>query len=235
MASATAVLYGRVISNSQKGTMYTYKLVPAPVLSTVPILQHFDILAKGAIARPEQFKLHFYPFNDLPTITSHVLPHFAICNLGLKMQKAHIEYMDLAAPICADDRQRINNAFAVFSLWFRNIPPDSNFYLEPLLPADDGDDNNSTRTKQGHLDREGCDRVLRRHQGAAASPSSKGSHKRRRTGGLDESDGLWLDDETLRELDHDASPAKRSKQKMESVSVWVSSISESKFNPDVVV
>jgi len=192
-------------------------------------------MAKGTIACLEQFKLHFYPFSDLPTITSHVLPHFVICSLGLKMQKAHIEYIDPASPIYAHDRQRINNAFAVFSLWFRNIPPESNFHLEPLLPTDDGDDNNSTYTKQGRLDREGYDRVLRQRQGAATSPSSKSSHNRQRMGGLDECDGLWLDDETLRELDNDASTAKRLKQKMESVAVWVFGISESKFNPDVVV
>jgi hypothetical protein len=222
------------VGGSQKYTTFNYKLVPAPSLGTVSFLEYRHDMAKGMMASQEDFKVHCYPFNDLPTITSHVRPHFVICNLGIKMQ-ANFVLGDL---VDASDRVRIFSSFALFGFWTRSIPEHerSDFCDGHLFPRGDEDDadNNSTVTKRGRLDFAGLRRSGRQHDAATTSPSATSSQKRRRTDTQD-SDGLSQDDETLRELEDVASPAKRLKEKMELVSAWVSSISETQFLPDVVV
>jgi hypothetical protein len=138
----------------------------------------------------------------------------------------------------ASDRARIASSFALFGFWTRSIPEHerSDFFDGHSFPRGDEDDadNNSTITKRGRLDSAGLRRSGRQRDAAATSSSATSSHKRRRTDTQD-SDGLSEDDETLRELEDVASPAKRLKEKMELVSAWVSSISETRFLPDVVV
>lgn len=175
-------------------------------------------------AGPDNFdSSYYYPFANLPIITSHVRPHFVICNIGLKMKNHLRDFFGL------DDSQRkiIEKAMDVFQRWTEDIPAESDFYRDPCNPAD-GDDNDSACTKEGRMDTVAYRRSLRTR--SPATPSNKSTHSRKRARGLEGSDVTWLDDETLRVLDEDASPGKRLKRKTESVSAWISSISEVKFD-----
>jgi hypothetical protein len=170
---------------------------------------------------------YYYPFNNFPTITSYVHPHFIICNIGLKMEKHLLEFFGTGSEIVESDRAMIERALAIFKKWTEDIPAESKFFREPHNPAED-DDNDSTLTKEGRRDTRAYRQSL--HAYSPTTPSNNSTHSRKRARGQEEADVLWLDDETLRVLDDDANPRDILKRKEVSVSAWISSISEVKFD-----
>jgi len=94
---------------------------------------------------------YYYPFDNFHNITSHVHPHFVICNIGLKMEKHLIEFFGTGSEIVQRDRV-IKIAVGIFKKWTEDIPVELTFYREPHNPAAGDDDNNSTLIKEGRRD-----------------------------------------------------------------------------------
>lgn len=189
------------------------------------IFRYSEDLKSGQVPRREDLDgPHLHPFKELPTVESHVQPHFVICNIGLKLKKADsgFDHLILLEP-------RLALAQAIYSKWTNDIPLNDAFYKN-IRRFNNDEDTNSDFTKQGRLDDDAYEGQGNRHDAAESTPSSR---KRRRAGsGPEESDGIWLDDETLRELDENASPTKRFKKRMEMVSHWVSNV---EFGVDIRV
>jgi hypothetical protein len=209
---------------------YNYTFIPARDLHAFEIRRCNEVMECTQIAGPDTFSSYYHPFDDFPTITSHIHPHFVICNIGLKMSNtSNVLAFLVANAIGAKNETVIEKAIKVFRKWTEDIPVDSGFYHDHLPTGRDGDDNNSTCTKEGRMDtRAFCQSLHKR--APPTSPSNKSSHSRKRArAGPEDSNVTWLDDETLRMLDEDASPKKRWKRKRESVSAWVSTICSMPF------
>jgi hypothetical protein len=202
---------------------YQYKFIPARNMRAFEIRCYSAPMETTQQAGPTNFSSYYYPFDELPTITSHVHPHFVIYNIGLKMKKHLRDFFG----IDNSHRRMIEKAMDLFDKWTQNIPAESNFYGDPYNPAAD-DDNDSTLTKEGRRDTRAYRQSLRTY--SPTTPSQKSTHSHKRARGLEEVDVLWLDDETLRVFDEDASPGDSLKRKKVSVAAWISSISAAKFD-----
>jgi len=219
----------QLISGSQEGT-YTYKYIPAAALRAAEIRRYSKAMEPTDQAGPDDFKSFYYPYLDLPTITSHVHPCFVICNIGLKMKNPSIvlEFFGAESLVSLLDKALIQEALTIYQNWTTAIPAEANFGQKRYLGRPAGDDNSDV-TRVGRLDNQGVRRSTRAHpNGHLETPSDRRSLKRSR--GEQDSNLVSLDGETLRALDEDASPGKKLRLKRDSVAAWISSISEVKFD-----
>jgi len=108
------------------------------------------------------FTRHCYPFRTLPTLRSHVQPHFAIYNFGIKYSHsqvpalgiAHIAYIVAKVlGISEDDAQLLTLRLGrLYELWINAKPP-SNFhsYSDDRSPStsssEQGDDSSNRRSR----------------------------------------------------------------------------------------
>lgn len=219
----------QLISGSQERA-YQYRYIPAQSLHAAEIRRYSKTMNPTDHAGPNDFESYYYPYLDLPAITSHVHPRFVICNIGLKMEDSDnvLQFFGSNSALPTDDKALIEDAITIFRKWTADIPTKTNFYKERHFGGPDGDDN-SDITRVGRLNDQGVRRSTRAHpNGLLDTPSEKRSRKRPR--GQQESDPVSLDGETLRALDEDASPGKKLRLKRDSVAAWISSISEVKFD-----
>ena len=64
---------------------YNYTFIPARDLHAFEIRRCNEVMECTQKAGPGTFSSYYHPFDNFPTITSHIHPRFVICNIGLKM------------------------------------------------------------------------------------------------------------------------------------------------------
>jgi len=184
----------------------------------VPIHRQNSLPIEGA--PPVDFTLYSYPYHNFPTIVSHVHPRFVLCNAGLKIVQDYDTWEKQA--VRNDD---IANVFDIWTAWCKQVRPTLQgakaFFNNPHNGGSDLGDNNSEYTTNHR--RELRKRKLPEQQGSPAPKSSKRPRPA--------DDGAWLDDETLREFDRQAST--RVEDKKQLILEWLTVISTTAVKEDV--
>ena len=59
-------------------------------------------------------------FDSTPLTTSHVHPHFVICNIALRMKKTSLEFFGPQSEIVESNMVMIETAMTLFDKWTRD-------------------------------------------------------------------------------------------------------------------
>lgn len=106
-----------------------YALLPLPAMSRAIItrLNENHLTEKVSSANPSRH--HFFPFNELPVLKSHIYPHFAIFNLMSKVNRLYDPETLLLLSEYKDFLQTHENALELFDLcqklymrWMVSVP-----------------------------------------------------------------------------------------------------------------
>jgi hypothetical protein len=184
------------------------------------LIYHQDRVEKpGEVLSDADCTIHKFPFNNLGPIESHLHPKFAIARLGRALAKD----VDLAlayAEAHPDLLRTTRHIIAIYQAWTTRRQSDSTSGEEDVFDHqdeddeddddDDDDDTNSTVT-----------RARRKKRKGKKPPQYRGpsTQKRQRN---EQTDGLWLDDETLREFDKEMQPEQVRQSKRVAVEHWLS-------------
>ncbi|KAF8151610.1 hypothetical protein B0H34DRAFT_810645 [Crassisporium funariophilum] len=202
---------------------YNYKLVATDKLKGYKLDCYNGAPTCNTQAEPNHFAPYYFPFDNLPMITSHIHPRFVICNTGRKVNE-HEE----AATFVGDNNvlEAMATVQGIYLKWMGKVPKK---FCQHLPSLEDNDGNSSTGTRECRYDfRSLQQRVLRNTSNPSPSHGS-GSRSRSNLPAMEEADAAWLDDETLHGLDR-PSPDIMWKRKNKSVSAWVSGISKVEFD-----
>lgn len=175
--------------------VYRYILVAHPDMLLVPIHRQHSPPIQGK--PPVDFTLHSHPYPEFPTIVSHVHPRFVLCNAGAKVVEDFEVWAKQGVP-----ESVIRKVACIWTAWTKEVGRkriEERAFLNRRHDNPDADDNNSERTANHRVASSALKRKLPEHQGSP-TPAQKGSKRQKLADG-----GGWLDDETLREFDQQAS------------------------------
>jgi hypothetical protein len=68
------LFFHRRLTSSTKERAYDYAFIPARNLHAFEIRRYNEVMECTQIAGPDKLLSYYYPFNDFPTITSHIHP-----------------------------------------------------------------------------------------------------------------------------------------------------------------
>jgi hypothetical protein len=91
-----------------------------------------------------QLITHWYPFDALPLIESHIRPEFAIFDAGAKLAKMMQSKNTGKFDELVQKFPSLLSIIDLYNVWIRAPPPDAQtdiLYNAPLDPPDDGDDD----------------------------------------------------------------------------------------------
>lgn len=164
----------------------------------------------------DAFTLHIHPYQTLGHLQSHIHPTFAIFNAGMKLAQ-----MDKAT-LCEflpSDRVLLCKIIKIYTKWTRPLdesrPDVQAFFQGRTRVTDDGIASSTsqlTATK----------RLIPNRMTHYYSRLRYRKYGKRPVSG----DAVWLDDETLRELDAEPSPRRAWKNKKTWIRRWVENVED---------
>ncbi|KIJ57059.1 hypothetical protein M422DRAFT_40602 [Sphaerobolus stellatus SS14] len=193
---------------------YEYRVIAHPDMKGVPMLRQTVDVTDGSAVSFSDFIFIDYPYRGL-TVTSHVRPKFAILNaaialLSVRIIRFVVEFPDLVTTF--------NKVLQIYEAWINKVNPRDTDYrtwrLDKPPPEDDIDSNSSGSTRPRRSEVPIGDLSP---EGKRGSPQTR-SKKRKRDG---PTEGLWLDNMALRELEKQEPSQKCTKNSIEE---WISSI-----------
>ncbi|KIM36087.1 hypothetical protein M413DRAFT_31988 [Hebeloma cylindrosporum] len=211
-----------------KKDSFKYTLFSTNLMATVPIHRQTLPIAEtdsqmGSPTPPtplgaDAFTLHTHPYTTLGHLQSHIHPTFVIFNAGMKLAQ-----MDKAT-LCEflpNDRVLLCKIIKIYTKWTRPLdesrPDVQSFFQGRTRVTDDGIascTSQLTATK----------RLIPNRMTHYYSRKRYRKHGKRPVSG----DAVWLDDETLRELDPvEPSPRRAWKNKKTWIRRWVEHVEES--------
>ena len=103
-------------------------------------------------AAKSNWPCHCYPFNTLPVLRSHALPHFVLINAGEKLAKIESQYVapDVAQIFKIDILQAMQSLMTmqdIYKSWIQAVVP-SKFYATPQRPPSEDDTTESEGEKE---------------------------------------------------------------------------------------
>ncbi|RDB29096.1 hypothetical protein Hypma_014795 [Hypsizygus marmoreus] len=212
------------------GKVHDYMLVANSSMIDVPILRRNGPITISP-PPPNAYTIMAYPYRELGVLKSHVTPRYIIANAGEKMTTGPSRYVTLLAynetiaRLIAQGapetlRGIMEKISHIYERWTAAVPADEAFLLSPGV----GDNFSDTSKKTApHRAWSAAGKRTRRSR----APSGDGSptpSKKSKTGG--NNDAVWLDDETLHELDncHGLSPEKERETKLSSIRQWIDEV-----------
>lgn len=160
MVFSSSSFYSYLTLNYQilNGNKFRYMLVPLPPMRTTPIsLYSGEYPTSISLADFNHIK---YPFDTLPTVNSHIYPHYVVYDAGKKL--THYFGEDLNKPLLPDMPYDtwitgldmgsaylgfVNDCYTLYSRWMAVQPPPSFLRKSPVIQDEneDGNSGNSNR------------------------------------------------------------------------------------------
>ncbi|KAF7759616.1 hypothetical protein Agabi119p4_11311 [Agaricus bisporus var. burnettii] len=125
--------------------IFSYRLIPLKAYMRSICIARQENHAQDRPIATTDFKIHVYPFDELPEIRSHVHPKFAIVELGRKLSELCIDTLKSLI----DSFPVLGSVLAIFMAWTRIVAPPEEGSQRDWFDHENGDGQSETSTKTG--------------------------------------------------------------------------------------
>jgi hypothetical protein len=112
--------------------VFTYTIVPLEIMQEVVIhYRSYEPDVRLDSGRPH-LTPHYWPYNTLPTLESHIQPHFVVCNAGEKLARiiGSVGFLDKVASVFESKdqgAQTLLQCSSLYSAWYHGEDIPSSF------------------------------------------------------------------------------------------------------------